>query len=150
MLPRQTAQPLDDNATVLLPVNLPPIVASARHRRRRADDLLWYVTKATGTDPAGQMATAAWEASGRAPTPRAVALTLSDMLQARIPGGRVVGFGGGLGTLPGASRTVLGEVEWNSAGTRGSIAVSLNWPRAGSAAPYEIADRVCVPLPDEQ
>lgn len=75
-----------------------------------------------------------------APTPQAVALLLARLLRHEMAG-HVIGYGGGTGALPGASRSVTGVVTWLD-GRTVSIALSLNWPR-GRRHHYDRADSAC-------
>jgi hypothetical protein len=75
-----------------------------------------------------------------APTPQAVALLLARLLRHEMAG-HVIGYGGGTGALPGASRSVTGVVTWLD-GRTVSVALSLNWPR-GRGHHYDRADSAC-------
>ena len=74
------------------------------------------------------------------PTPRAVALLLARLLRHEMAG-HVIGYGGGTGALPGASRSVTGVVTWLD-GRTVSIALSLNWPR-GRGPHLDRGDSAC-------
>jgi hypothetical protein len=75
-----------------------------------------------------------------APTPQAVALLLARLLRHEMAG-HVIGYGGGTGALPGASRSVTGVVTWLD-GRTVSIALSLNWPR-GRGPHLDRGDSAC-------
>lgn len=88
---------------------------------------------------AGATSPAAAAGSAR-PTPQAVAVLLARLLKQQMAG-HVIGYGGGTGVLPGASRSVTGVVTWLD-GRTVSIAMSLNWPR-GHRRPIGPADSAC-------
>jgi eukaryotic-like serine/threonine-protein kinase len=90
--------------------------------------------------PAADATSPAAAAGSARPTPRAVALLLARLLKQQMAG-HVIGYGGGTGALPGASRTVTGVVTWLD-GRTVSIAMSLNWPR-GHGRHLDRADSSC-------
>jgi hypothetical protein len=91
---------------------------------------------AVGSSPAALSA----PAGTAPPTPRAVALLLAQQLRHSMAG-HVIGYGGGTGALPGASRSVTGVVTWLD-GRTVTIALSLNWPR-GRGPHLDRGDSAC-------